>query len=218
MIKACIFDLDGTLLNTLNTIRARLCEALDKYGDKRIDIEKTRQFVGDGARELIRRALLDDKDFSFDEELLSEITATYVRGYDEKPYDLTEPYGGITEALMELRERGIKLAVLSNKPDSSVTALCEKFFKGSFDLIMGAREGIPLKPSPEGAFYILRELGVLPEEVAYFGDTAVDIKTGLSFGAGVCAGVLWGFRDKDELLSGGAEILLDKPSQILSVV
>ena len=214
MIKACIFDLDGTLLNTLISIEVRLCEVLREYGVRCVTREETRSFVGDGARELVKRALDADDGFFYTEEKLNEITKVYIDSYNSNPYDLTVPYDGIKEALVSLRKKGIRLAVLSNKPDATVKQLCEKFFPDTFDIVFGARAGVALKPATDGIGDILEILGVRPSETAYFGDTAVDVKTAINYGAGLNVGVLWGFRDADELTAAGAAVLLREPSEI----
>ncbi len=218
MIKACIFDLDGTLLDTLGSIEARLCEVLSFYGVRRVTREETRSFVGDGAKMLVKRALDADGGFSYGDALLGEITKTYVDGYNSNPYELTVPYGGITEALLALKARGIKLAVLSNKPDATVKQLCDKFFPDTFDLVFGAREGVALKPSVDAVNEILSILGVSASESAYFGDTAVDAATAKNYGAGLNVGVLWGFRDGEELSSAGASVLIAHPSEIINLL
>lgn len=218
MIKACIFDLDGTLLDTLGSIEARLCEVLCAYGVRRVTREQTRRFVGDGAKMLVKRALDADGGFSYDEELLDKITKTYVDGYNSNPYELTVPYDGIAEALLWLKARGIKLAVLSNKPDATVKQLCDKFFPDTFDLVFGARAGVALKPCADAVKEILKILGVSAEESAYFGDTAVDALTAKNYGAGLNVGVLWGFRDAEELCSAGAEVLIERPSEIINLL
>ena len=214
MIKTCIFDLDGTLLNTLISIETRLCEVLEKYGVRRVSTDQTRRFVGDGARELVIRALNADESFSYTEEKLNEITKVYVDSYNANPYDLTVPYEGIEDSLAALKRKGMKLAVLSNKPDATVKQLCEKFFPGIFDVCFGARAGVALKPATEGVEEILKILGVSASETAYFGDTAVDVNTASNYGAGLNVGVLWGFRDFEELSEAGASVLLREPSDI----
>lgn len=218
MIKACIFDLDGTLLDTLASIHVRLCEKLLEYSVKPVTKEQTRLFVGDGAKHLVSRALDADGSFSYTPEELDRIFREYVEYYNANPFDLTAPYDGIEEMLHELKNSGLKLAVLSNKPDATARQLCDKFFPGIFDAVFGAREGVALKPNAEGVFEILRLLGVAADETAYFGDTAVDIKTASNYGAGLNVGVLWGFRDEKALFGCGADYLIKHPSEIIELL
>ena len=218
MIKACIFDLDGTLLDTLASLHVRLCEKLQEYSVTPITKEQTRRFVGDGARQLVTRALDADQSFSYTPEELDKFHCDFVETYNANPFDLTVPYDGIEEMLKKLKECGMKLAVLSNKPDATTRQLCDKFFPGIFDVAFGARAGVALKPDAEGAFEILRLLGVSAEETAYFGDTAVDIATALNYGAGLNVGVLWGFRDEEDLVGCGATSLIKHPSEIIELL
>ena len=120
--------------------------------------------------------------------------------------------------LKGLKSLGISLAVLSNKPHSTTAPLVERLFPGIFDVVFGARDGVALKPSPEAAYDICERLGVMPSEVAYFGDTAVDMKTAKNFGAHLSFGVLWGFRDKEELIASGADITPEAPAEIIDII
>lgn len=220
MIKACIFDLDGTLLDTLTSIQHFLNITLKKHGAKEITREQARIFVGEGAKKLVERALFA----SFESGCadlrgnLAQITEEYVGLYDENPTHLTDAYSGIKEAVDGLLSAGVKLAVLSNKPDSTVKLLMEHVFGNKFLISEGGREGVPLKPAPEAPLSLCERLGVLPSEVAYFGDTSVDMQTGKNFGAGMTVGVLWGFRDRAELEQGGADVIISSPSEIVATV
>jgi len=220
MIKACIFDLDGTLLDTISSIRHYVNSELNSLGYDGISEEQTKAFVGDGAKALIRRSLTAKGHFSCgveNAEELDRITKEYVEEYDKNPYYLTKPYEGISEALKILFDDGIKLAVLSNKPHTTVVPLVERYFPGVFSVVLGSEPGVPAKPAPHAALKICEALGAAPSEVAYFGDTATDIKTAKAFRAGVGVGVLWGFRGEEELLSEGADVLIDNPRQIVKV-
>ena len=221
MIKACVFDLDGTLLDTLPAIRHFVNVFMEKHGLESISLQKTAEFVGDGAARLIERAIGYsgiDKESEEGKRLFSLIHPDYVREYNDNPTYLTAPYDGIPEALAALRSEGIILAILSNKPHETVKSLGEEYFPGAFDVILGAREGIPLKPDPESALEVCGLLGLEPSEVAYFGDTGVDIKTGKAFGAALTVGVLWGFRGKEELSREGADALIECPDRIVSII
>lgn len=216
MIKCCIFDLDGTLLNTLSTIRYYLNETLKNNGIEPITREACQKYVGNGARKLILRALLEkgiDDDATFN-KVFSEYNAVY----DADPYYLTEPYENISELVDMLISQGITLAVFSNKPDFATRSAISHFFPRKFKLVRGATDKTPLKPAPDGVFEILKELGFSPDECAYIGDSDVDVLTGKA--AGVCKNIAvsWGFRSCDELGRAGAEIIVNSVGEILSHV
>lgn len=216
MIKCCIFDLDGTLLNTLETIRYYVNRTLIKHGREPITEEECRNFVGSGARVLMTKAFnsrcaLPDKEF---EAALSE----YMADYDSGPYYLTEKYQGIDELINELRSRGIKLAVLSNKPDFATRSAVKHFFGDSFSVAHGGREGIALKPSADGCLEILEELSLFPSECAYIGDSDVDVFTGKNLNAALNISVSWGFRTKKELEEAGADYIVSFPKEIFNLI
>ena len=217
MTELCIFDLDGTLLDTVESIRYNLNTVLSRYGIEGITKEETKVFVGNGARKLVYRSLVSrgiDTGSEEGEMLCDRITKKYNALYDSDPFYLTEPYCGIKDAIKELYLRGIKLAVLSNKPDPTVKQLIAKHFGGVFDIVLGATDKMKLKPDPESALYICESLGVSPENTAYFGDTGTDMRTAKNYGAGKTVGVLWGFRGKDELLENGADTVICDPYYI----
>lgn len=214
MIKACLFDLDGTLLDTLTSINERLNETLARHGFHPISREQARVFVGDGARELVLRAIASQR-VGVDMSVISAVHRDYVDYYNADFARGTEPYSGINGLLSELKKKGMRLAVISNKPDPTVKQLCELFFDGIFDLVYGAREGVKLKPAPDAPLEICHILGVSPDETAYFGDTGVDMQTAKNYGAGIGIGVLWGFRDSEELSTFGADALISSPLQAL---
>ena len=221
MIKACLFDLDGTLLDTLESIRYYLNSVLDKHSVPTVGREKTKIFVGNGARNLVNRALLDsgiDPSDGERAEFRDKILDEYVSMYDGNPFYLTEPYEGITEAIEKLYEKGILLAIISNKPDPTVKQLARDSFGDRFSVVLGAREGVPLKPDPTAPLDICESLGVKPSEVAYFGDTGTDMETGRAFGCGLNVGVSWGFRDEAELRQFGADAVISHPSQIPKLI
>ncbi len=216
MIKCCIFDLDGTLLNTLSTIHYYLNKTLDKNGILPITREACQKYVGNGAKKLILRALAE-KGIE-NEAVFSNVFRDYNAAYDADPYYLTEPYEKITELIDTLILRGVKLAVFSNKPDFATRAAISHFFPGKFSLVRGATDKTPLKPSPDGIFEILAELGSSPDECAYIGDSDVDVLTGKAAGVSKNIAVSWGFRSCEELLSAGAEIIVNSVGEILSHV
>ena len=216
MFKCCIFDLDGTLLNTITTITHYIEITLEAHGLRGTDEEEVVGYVGNGAQNLIWQVLrarnIDDSDF------FATFYREYSDAYDEAPIYLTRPYDGICELLSELSEKGIKLAVLSNKPDFATRSIIDTFFGGLFDVVHGGREGIPLKPAPDGIFGILSELGVKGDECCYIGDSEVDVKTGIAASLdGACA-VTWGFRKPEVLRDAGASRLIDTVEELRSFI
>ena len=216
MIKCFIFDLDGTLLNTLDTIRLYLNKMLKNNGLGEISLEDCRAFVGDGARNLVVRALLANG--VEDGERVDKLTEEYVKGYNADPYYLTDLYDGVSDMIAELLRRGYTLAILSNKPDSSVRPIIERFLPGAFCAVRGARPGEALKPNPDSTLSLLRELGVGIDECAFVGDTGIDISTAKAASLRLSVGVSWGFRDRVELSEAGADIIVDSAKEFISEV
>lgn len=214
-IKACIFDLDGTLLSTLETIAYYGNRALAMHGFPSIETEKYKYLVGNGARILVERMLREIGAFSA--ENFDAVYRDYMHMYDEKPLYLTAPYAHIEEMLRELKSRGIRLAVLSNKPDSAVRPTVEAFFPGVFNFVRGSTDNRPLKPAPDGVWDIMKMLQLRTDEVLYIGDTAVDMDTGHNAGL-FAAGCLWGFRTREELTEHKADALLADPRDILQYI
>lgn len=216
MIKLCIFDLDGTLLDTIRGITYFVNEVFAAEGISPITEEECKIFVGDGARLLIRRALASKGIDS--EERTEEILKKYQAAYNAEPNKLTEPYPYVLSALSELKTSGVRLAVLSNKPHATTLAVIERYFPNTFDAVYGARDGVALKPTPDAALAIVRELGVLPDCTAFIGDTAVDIVTGKNMGAALSVGALWGFRDELELVRAGADRLAKSALELPRII
>lgn len=212
--KAVIFDLDGTLSDSIHSIKYCTDRAIAPLGYGPFSEEDYKYFVGDGAANLIRRVLAasgDEKGVHFEEtfECYKELFAVDCM-YEVKPYD------GIVELLETLKERGVKLAVCSNKPHAETIRVIEYLFgKDLFDVCHGQIEGVPIKPDPTGAFRIMEQLSLKPEEVLYLGDTATDMKTGK--GAGLFTiGVLWGFRKREELEENHADAIIGHPLEVLN--
>ncbi len=212
MIKYCIFDLDGTLLDTIETIRYYVNKTLSRHSIAPISHEECRNFVGAGARSLMTRTLASRgiTDAKATEALLSE----YIPDYDKDPYYLTKPYEGISKMIKELRAAGITLAVLSNKPDFATRSMIRHFFGNDFSVVRGGRENLPLKPAPEAVLSVLSELGARADETAYIGDSEVDVFTAKNFSPSLALFCLWGFRTREELLAAGANELISHPSEI----
>jgi phosphoglycolate phosphatase len=209
MIKAVVFDLDGTILNTIVTITHFVNQTLQKHGISPINELECKTFIGDGARKLIERALAS-KGIA-DSETLEKILPDYNATYDADPYNLTEKYEGIDELLSELKNRNIKLALLSNKPHSTTASAAEHFFPGVFSVVFGGRAGVPLKPDPSAADELFEALDVKANEVIYVGDSGVDMQFGKAIGASLSLGAAWGFRGADELFGNGADAVFDSP-------
>lgn len=211
MIKLAIFDLDGTLLNTLPTIAYYGNKALGEYGLPPIEQERYKALIGNGRDLLIHRMLAETGDDTPD--LYEKVGAVYDGAYEADQLYLTELYDGIEELLKNLKGKGIRLAVLSNKPDNVVKPIVDKVFGGIFDEVWGKRADYSVKPAPDAAFEICRRLGFLPEETAFVGDTSVDIETGKNAGF-LTVGVEWGFRERKELEQAGADIVVKHASEI----
>lgn len=214
-IKCAVFDLDGTLLNTIKTINYYLNLALSEYGLGKISEQDCMSFVGDGAVKLIERAL---SKVEADGSYFDKVFVLYNKLYNASPYYLTQVYEGIPELVSELKGRGIKLCVLSNKPDFAVKATIGKFLPDYFDEVRGGIDGIPLKPSPEGLFAILNQLGISPNKTAYIGDSEPDVMIAAAAGIASPIFVSWGFRTKEQLKNAGAEIIVDSPSAIFNIL
>ena len=216
MIKYVIFDLDGTLLDTITTITYYVNLVLERNNIPKITEEECKYFVGNGAKLLIKRAL--ESRGAYSEELFDLVYDEYNREYNRAPLYLTEPYEHIVELIGALRERDMRLAVLSNKPDEATRDIIPSFFPGVFSVVHGGRENIALKPMPDGVYEIYRELGAVADEVMYVGDTGVDMQTGKNSGAKITVGVSWGFRKREELISSGADAVVDSPLEILDLL
>lgn len=216
MIKACIFDLDGTLADTLSTIANYGNTALKAHSYKTIEIDTYKHLAGDGRNELIRRMLRAVGD----EELkgYEKVGKTYDTLYENDVIGYTKPFEGMKDLLICLKKKHIKIAVLTNKPNNVVPEIIEVLFgRGFFDACLGQTDNIKRKPAPDGALLIVEQFNILPEECLYIGDTNVDMQTGNSAGMPT-VGVLWGFRDKQELLDSGAKYIAEKPMDILSFI
>ena len=215
MIKAVIFDLDGTLLDTLSTIAYYCNRTLEYCGLEPIEEEKFKYFAGDGKKMLIHRALGYRN--SDNPNMFKKAEENYDREYEGNVIGKTKPFDNILELLQDLRKNGLKIAILSNKPDNVTVMLSELMFAGLIDITHGKMEGIEVKPNPEGALMTARELGVAPEECVFVGDTNVDIKTAKNAGM-KSIGVLWGFRDEKELKEAGADYIVSSPEDIIDAI
>lgn len=216
MIKCVIFDLDGTLLSTLDTITFHLNNTLRERGLCEITVEDCRAFIGNGAKKLVSRAV--GKSGTDDTDTVLSVLGAYNEAYNDDPLPLTYPYSGIPELVDMLRERGIRLAVVTNKPENTAKKLIEYFFPGKFDLVVGGRTGAELKPDPTETLAAINTLGCEPCEAVFVGDTSVDICTAKNSKVALAVGVSWGFRDRGELESAGADLVIDHPLSLLAEV
>lgn len=221
-VDTVIFDLDGTLLDTLDDLTAAVNHALGAFGYAPFDRSRVRRYVGNGVPKLIDRALhfaqtgcepdLENGAFE-DRRTANACLAVFTEYYDKHNADLTKPYDGIDNMLQAVKERGFKTAIVTNKYDGAAQALKQRFF-GCVDTVVGAREGIRPKPAPDGVFAALRALGADKTRAVYVGDGETDIATAKNCGIPVIA-VTWGFRDEKQLKSLGPDFLINSPNELI---
>jgi phosphoglycolate phosphatase len=211
MYKVYIFDLDGTLLDTLTDLAASTNYALREHGMPEHSVDDVRRFVGNGVRKLMERAVPDGAD----NPLFDEAFATFRQHYMEHALDTTRPYDGVPEMLATLKSRGCRIAVVSNKMMAATQELCQHFFPDTVEVAIGEHEaeGIRKKPAPDTVYAALSALGVTKDHAVYVGDSDVDIATARHAGL-PCISVLWGFRDRDFLLQHGATTLVTIPREL----
>ncbi|MCH5197799.1 MAG: HAD-IA family hydrolase [Oscillospiraceae bacterium] len=211
--KLIIFDMDGTILNTLPDLSASLNHALKKNGLPERSLSEVRSFVGNGIRKLIERGVPEGTN----KELTDKVYSDFSEHYEQNCANATAPYDGITEVITEIRNRGMKTAVVSNKIDSAVKQLAEEYFGSLFDMCVGESDKIKKKPAPDEVEAVLRELNIKKEEALFVGDSEVDIETSKNAGLPIIS-VTWGFKDREFLLSNGAKTLIDKPQELLKEI
>ena len=236
--KACIFDLDGTLADTVRSIAYSGNLTLGAFGYKPLPEENYKYYAGDGAKELVRRFLgavrgRDGGDLSAasleraleigagvadEDREFQEMYRKYREIFGENCMYEVKPFPGIPELLSELQAEGIRTAVLSNKPDAQTREVVRSLFGDKLiDMVQGQTEEVPRKPAPDGALRIAAAFGLEPSECMYLGDSDTDMKTGRAAGM-YTVGVLWGFRNREELLRNGAEALAEKPEDIKKLI
>lgn len=208
-----VFDLDGTLLDTIDDLSDSVNFALSEEGFACRTVSEVKSFVGNGIIKLIERSVPEGVS---EEERLRTLEA-FKRHYAANCENKTKPYVGILKLLDDLRSEGFKIAVVSNKIDSAVSVLCEKYFGARIDFCVGDREGLARKPAPDAVLEALKKLSSTPERAVYIGDSDVDIKTAENAGM-TCISVSWGFRSRDFLLLNGASVIADKPSDIYKIL
>jgi phosphoglycolate phosphatase len=212
--KAVLFDLDGTLLDTLEDIAASMNAVLERNGFAPHPAERYKKFIGGGIGDLARRVLPDDFN---DDERAAHLSGKMREEYSRRWCEKTSIYPGIKQMLDGIVKCGIQMAILSNKPDDFTQIMCRHFL-GSwrFSKILGASDRLPKKPDPEAALVIARDMGIEPGNFLYLGDSDTDMKTAVKAGM-FPVGALWGFRDADELTASGARILLQNPEEMLAL-
>ena len=212
-INTVIFDMDGTVLNTLEDLTDSVNYVLEMFKMPQRGSDEYRRFFGNGIKYALSCAVLPGTAHSTIEEMLP-----YFRDhYNEHCLDKTRPYDGILELMKELKDKGYKMAIVSNKIDSAVKELSDRFFSDYVSIAIGEKPGINRKPAPDTVFAALAELGSSKDEAVYVGDSEVDLQTAANAGL-KCIAVLWGFRDKEHLIKNGATTFAATPSEIFTLL
>ncbi len=213
MYKLAVFDMDGTILDTLEDLKDSTNFALEKCGYPTRSYDEVRRFVGNGIRKLIERAVPE----GLTVEQIDRVHEVFTEHYKVHCADTTKAYDGIKPLLEKLRASGVKTAVVSNKADYGVQELCKEYFDGLFDYAVGEREGIRRKPAPDAVNEALRVLGIDKSEAVYIGDSDVDFETAKNAEL-PCISVLWGFRDEEFLREKGATLFVRDPAEIYDII
>lgn len=208
-----IFDLDGTLLNTLDDIADSVNIMLGREGYPPRTREDIREFIGNGAKNLVRKALPDD----VSEEEVTRCLSVYRKIYLDNMFQKTGPYDGIEETLKKLKHLGVKIGVVSNKPNDATKEMCKFYFGGILDAVIGDNPDRKKKPAPDNIFEVLRLLGSDKATTLYIGDSDVDMETAKNAGLD-CAGVTWGYRSEETLTDHGADYIIDEPEQLIRLI
>jgi len=212
MYKLLIFDLDGTLLNTSLDIHAVLNESLKRFDLPELPLEKTISYVGNGAKKLVERAVGENK------ALFPAVYEYYAKRFSDIPNDLTVLYEGEEEALKSFQKAGLKIAVVTNKPQKATQKVCEKFFSDyGLYAVIGQSDKYPLKPDPTSTLSVIKSLGVEKNECLFVGDGETDVLTAAAAGID-CASVLWGYRTKSQLESAGAKLFFSAFGELVNFV
>ena len=209
--QLAIFDMDGTILNTLEDLADSLNYALSCSNYPTRTLDDVRNFVGNGIRKLMERAVPEGTS----PEELEQVYADFTAYYPKHCYDKTKPYSGIIETIQNLRKQGIKTAVVSNKADYGVQILCKQYFDGLFDYAVGEQSGVQRKPAPDSVNMVLDKLKITRKNAVYIGDSDVDIDTAGNAEMD-CISVDWGFRDPSFLQEHGAKIMVSSPEELLN--
>ena len=208
-----IFDLDGTLLNTLDDLRDSLNYALNTYGFEQRTLEEVRLFVGNGVGKLVERAL----PIHSTAEDIKQCLACFTEHYNKNMRNKTRPYNGIMELLLDLNRYNYKIAIVSNKFDAAVKELSKEYFGDFINVAIGESEAVKRKPAPDSVFAAIKELGSDINKTVFVGDSDTDVKTAKNAGI-PCIGVTWGFRTREVLRNEGADYLIDTPKELLTLI
>jgi phosphoglycolate phosphatase len=211
--KAVLFDMDGTLLDTLEDLCDSTNHALAQMGYPLRGIEEIRRFIGNGAEKQIRRAVPEGTS----EGKIMETLAAFRAYYQDHCQIKTKVYDGLLDVLSELKEKGVKMAVVSNKPDAAVKKLSREYFGDRLDYAIGPSDGVRCKPYPDMAEEALKALGVEKKDAVFVGDSEVDVQTGLNAGLDVIA-VSWGFRSREVVIEAGASKIADNASELEKLI
>lgn len=211
--KAVIFDMDGTILNTLEDLKNATNYSLRQFGMPERSLEEVRMFVGNGIRKLVERAVPSGTP----KEKIAQVFDVFLEYYEIHSADNTSPYPGILELVEKLKKSGIKTAVSTNKADVPAQELGREYFNGIFDLIVGQQDGLKVKPAPDSVNKILSILDIQKKDAIYIGDSDVDVQTAKNSGLDFI-GVSWGFRGREFLEKNGAKNIVDNANEILDLV
>lgn len=212
--KAVIFDMDGTLVNSIYALMYSMNRVLEKNGLKTINVDECKSFVGNGIKELVRKAArLEKQNDDMLELYYREMIEEYSKYWDYEMY----VYDGIDALVKSLAEKNIKLAVNTNKNEDIAQLILDKYFPGYFSCLAGGRTSVPKKPDPAGALLIADKLGISSSECIYLGDSDVDIKTAKNAGM-YAVGALWGFRSREELIQAGADAVINEPMELMKIL
>ena len=214
MNKVVIFDLDGTILDTLKDIAENVNLMLSHFGYPELGHKEIMQYIGNGARLLVKRSIKEE----LSESELDEKLEYYNKIYTSSPSDKTCIFDGLKEVFSTLKQKGYKLAILTNKPQMTTDKVCDKYLKDfGFDLVVGQRSGVPIKPDPTAVFSILNQLSVKAQDAYFVGDGETDVMTAINAKVNGIA-VLWGYREKWQLEQAGAKVFALNPSDLLSLI
>lgn len=213
-IKAVLFDLDGTLINTLDDLADATNIALQRFGYPMHEVNEFKLFVGNGIPKMIERALPEGEK---SKENIDKVKAAFFEYYDVHYKDKTTYYDGVADLIAGLRAKGIKTAVVTNKAEHVAVLILNDLYPDCFDLIFGNRDGVPPKPDPTLTLLAMDTLGVKPDECIFMGDSGVDVSTAVNSGA-YPVGVLWGFREREELMENGAAEVISAPDELFGII
>lgn len=213
MRKLLIFDLDGTLLYTLEDLMNSVNYTLEFFGYEKKTLEEVSKHVGNGVEHLIKMSLPEN----IGDDELEKCYSCFKKHYSQHCCDKSRPYDGIMETLRILKYRGVKIGIVSNKYQDAAEEVCEHYFKGLYDIVVGESETCRKKPAPDGVNLICEKFEVPQNEVLFFGDSEVDIETARNSGV-YCVSVLWGYRDRELLTDSGANVFLTNPLDIADII